>query len=1045
FNDGTLEIAAFHPNQVKSATDNTGAFSPTNDDIRFHIAPQEAAKAHSMADIKAMNDGRNTKAIRFRRYMDGQKQTLQDRTETVKQLAVGDKKTQWEAVKKWTARHLGANSTIGRNVADARRGIDWNRAATHDQVISDIVALEAVIQNIYGKHRADLTRAEQDEFHQALIGKQRYGNERMQAQVQVFRERIDALSSNLISEKYREMQMRIDELTPEGKEALLKIIPQLKAGDKKVKIPPQLLNIARLQGQINTITGNLGQYLNRSYQAFSDPKWVDKVKKKPEYRAAIEYLMREDKLTETVATGKLNAWLESTRGNDSMIAFATAGEGTNEGIMKRRKDLAPELRAVLGEYTDPVYNYANTLVQTSEYIARQQYQMQLRNLLLGMPGIAHIGKQPEDNRFVQFPDSASYSALQGVWIDRDFKKDLEELGSFQPLTDHALFRSLVQFSAAVKLGKTVAAPTTQARNFLSGFLLLAATGHSPHSNFTDTLKLVYQARNRVGAWSGNLKLSNEQAAALNQKYVRLGVRRDGSNSGELERIFNDFHQMTGEVHEKGLAGKTWSVLLRTYQFSDDFFKIIAFEKDVSDLKKTGMAQEAAEQEAARRVRDTMPTYSMVPRAVQQLRQFPLMGPFVAFPAEMFRTLANNIVYMGGDWRRYQETGNPQWRKMAVKRAAGLFTAYVMPGILASLSMMLSGIEDEDDEALDHFGSDWRRGQLRLYLGNGETGMRYVDLTSLVPSEYVVRAIREGWQEGAKADGFLSGLWSGGAQMLLNAGEPFYSMDIAANGFAEIAANNNSYGRPIYGQGITLEDLIRHPVENSQHISELMGYAASQFGPGVIQNAKDFGRALAGTVGEDGRSEGGISSLINEFAANVGGNVSRGGKRFTAADAFLALAGFRVTTQDMTTLGLSASGQTKNKIASYSSEFKQAIDTPVSMSPEFIDGQLEQLLEDRTRAYRKMLDLVGYYKRKRWTEEEIRAALYEKRSTLGKAVVSQLLRGEIPKYEVSKELMSKSLAATSRIPDPAERLRAKMALGERYRYIVQRAREMQVAE
>ncbi|HPQ97018.1 MAG TPA: hypothetical protein PLN94_15655, partial [Thiolinea sp.] len=709
FNDGTLEIAAFHPNQVKSATDNTGAFSPTNDDIRFHIAPQEAAKAHSMADIKAMNDGRNTKAIRFRRYMDGQKQTLQDRTETVKQLAVGDKKTQWEAVKKWTARHLGANSTIGRNVADARRGIDWNRAATHDQVISDIVALEAVIQNIYGKHRADLTRAEQDEFHQALIGKQRYGNERMQAQVQVFRERIDALSSNLISEKYREMQMRIDELTPEGKEALLKIIPQLKAGDKKVKIPPQLLNIARLQGQINTITGNLGQYLNRSYQAFSDPKWVDKVKKKPEYRAAIEYLMREDKLTETVATGKLNAWLESTRGNDSMIAFATAGEGTNEGIMKRRKDLAPELRAVLGEYTDPVYNYANTLVQTSEYIARQQYQMQLRNLLLGMPGIAHIGKQPEDNRFVQFPDSASYSALQGVWIDRDFKKDLEELGSFQPLTDHALFRSLVQFSAAVKLGKTVAAPTTQARNFLSGFLLLAATGHSPHSNFTDTLKLVYQARNRVGAWSGNLKLSNEQAAALNQKYVRLGVRRDGSNSGELERIFNDFHQMTGEVHEKGLAGKTWSVLLRTYQFSDDFFKIIAFEKDVSDLKKTGMAQEAAEQEAARRVRDTMPTYSMVPRAVQQLRQFPLMGPFVAFPAEMFRTLANNIVYMGGDWRRYQETGNPQWRKMAVKRAAGLFTAYVMPGILASLSMMLSGIEDEDDEALDHFGSDWRRG------------------------------------------------------------------------------------------------------------------------------------------------------------------------------------------------------------------------------------------------------------------------------------------------------------------------------------------------
>ena len=51
--------------------------------------------------------------------------------------------------------------------------------------------------------------------------------------------------------------------------------------------------------------------------------------------------------------------------------------------------------------------------------------------------------------------------------------------------------------------------------------------------------------------------------------------------------------------------------------------------------------EAIEEMAAWSIRNTYPTYSMVPPVIQALRRFPL-GNFVAFPAEMWRTSYNAL-------------------------------------------------------------------------------------------------------------------------------------------------------------------------------------------------------------------------------------------------------------------------------------------------------------------------------------------------------------------------------------------------------------------
>lgn len=1150
--------------------------SPMNDP-RFGIRPEkESAELNEQERIRnEFNDRpKLDSSERVKRYIASGKQSLNDRYYATKDALFttdSDFKTEFS---NWVKRNFYSDSTLGRTIADARRGIDWTRAATHDQVISDVVLLEAMVKNIYGKSRSDLSTLEQEQFHRVITGQEEFANQSYQEQIQYFRLRIDNASQQLINEKYREMTMRINELNDDGKLALNDIAADLLAGNDNVPVPPVLAQIAKLQRQINTIEANKGAYLNRAYQAFTDPRWPKKIRKEPIFKEAVSFVIKQraqqikesldgdiaesllsidkiksrqsklvalqeelvannkkrsfrvgklqqlrqiptnnfsteelakhnrritttskeldelnaenarltkridtitsgnfklDKneldriashyrsinqmqvektsvdngkhpnlLNQEQATGILNQWLESATSHGSMIEFSS-GQGTNEGILKRRKDIPPILRELLGEFKDPVFNYANTITQVADYVAKQQYQMTLRQLLLSMPNIAFIGKEPEGMKVANFPENAAYSALNDLYVDADFMRDLKEFGVIDDMKN-PLMQWTIQLSAAVKLGKTVLSPTTAMRNFWSGFMLLSAAGYSPFGGMKDALSVIQNAKNRMGFLSGDLILNTQEAEQLNQRYVRLGIRRDGASSGELAGIFRDFHKADQAVKEQGLARKAFNNALAFYQFGDDFFKIIHFEKGYADLLDTGIPPLEAEQEAARRTRDTMPTYSMVPKALQQLRRFPLIGTFVSFPWEVMRTLKNSLDLIIHDRKMAKETGNSKWNTMANKRIIGLTVAYALPTIVALWSRALAGIDDDDNEALDHFSSDWRKGQLRLYMGGDANNLRYLDLTPLVPSEYIMRSLRIGVQRGSD-QGIWSGLFNTGREM----GKPFYSFDISTKGIYNLFTNRDDNGRPIYGEGKTMVDLLAQPGENSPHLGEALSYMAKQFGPGIIQNVNDFNRALSGSVADADNGSGLVSDFINERAASIGGKISRSGKEFNLNDAIAALVGFRMTDQNMIVLGQQAANQTRDKAASYSAEFKLAVDVTTPLSNEFLDRRLQQVINDRTRAFSKMIDLAQYYRRKGMTDQEIAVNLYGKEGKthpMSKATIASIIKGETPTFEVSKEVMSNSLRSIEMIEDPRNRLQAKRALAERYRYLQQRAAELQ---
>ena len=94
------------------------------------------------------------------------------------------------------------------------------------------------------------------------------------------------------------------------------------------------------------------------------------------------------------------------------------------------------------------------------------------------------------------------------------------------------------------------------------------------------------------------------------------------------------------------------------------------------------------------IRNTYPTYSKVPPAIQALRKLPL-GAFISFPAEILRTGAN-IVSIG---LKETSSSNAAIRQMGLRRLLGAFmTSYATGTGLVQLAQFVTNTTDAQWDA-----------------------------------------------------------------------------------------------------------------------------------------------------------------------------------------------------------------------------------------------------------------------------------------------------------------------------------------------------------
>jgi hypothetical protein len=811
----------------------------------------------------------------------------------------------------------------------------------------------------------DMTKAEQDMFDQAIRGANIPG---MKTEV------AKALSA---------MRMYIDGLSVEYSKLVGDDILELQRRGASADV------LAAKVDLLNTLLHNNGSYIHRSYRVHDDPNWGNKIPEKV-FNDAFAYLQAEG-LSPAQAENTIDLLLRENTAADSFEGYikeSTLG-AKDLSVLKKRKDIAAPIRALLGEYTDPRLNFARTVAKMSRLIYNTQFlrtvKAQGENVFLFSEANRPLGsvKIAAEGSKIMEPLNGMYAPPE---IAQAFKDALgkDEMGQ--------MMRAVIRANGMIKYGKTVLSPTTAARNFMSGFFF---TTHSGHFNYKHMSKAMEGFRAYMKTHGGG--------TAYQRKLVGLGVIYDNPFAGEMMKLLEDSKLEDTLLAQTAVGGKVRGALnlaTRVYQYGDDFWKIIGFENEVHGLAKArhgitdsstpaqvAAARAAVEAEAAERIRNTYPTYSMVGRTMRKLRKFPLAGTFVSFPSEIIRTQYHGFRYLQQDWN------DPQMRPMAIKRAVGLLVTTAALSSLAAVSKSLMGVDDDEDEAIRLAGAPWSANSTLLYTGRDDKGRpQTIDLSYLDPYAYFMKPITA-LIRAQPVDEAL-------AQSIKGLVEPFLGEDIGARAIREVVSNKKESGGRVFNPVDT-------PMSQMQDIGN---HVRTALQPGVMSTAERFYMAATGTR-------------------------SKSGREYKVGEELAGAIGFRVATFDPLMSIKYRMFEFTDKLRDGSAILNSVLKDQGSVSREDIAEALEDAREARTDAYNDFRRVVAAAVKVDGSKEAVYRVL--KANKLNSKLARALIEGrDMPAWHPAKTAVTGEIKSRRAVREPE----AAATLRERFRMAREEARQ-----
>ncbi len=339
------------------------------------------------------------------------------------------------------------------------------------------------------------------------------------------------------------------------------------------------------------------------------------------------------------------------------------------------------------------------------------------------------------------------SELEQLWTKPEFVKMLQSTGTpLDVIARIPVLRQGLQFKALVQAGKTLYSPQTQVRNVTSASFFSLWNGHVGHNaSVIDSIKIMMKDIFKAGKGD---PIDEVEFAKYVEKLVRLGVYDENIVAQELRAVLRNIKdgRITSEedLMAKLLRSMPTEKVARLYAGGDNLWKGYGYEFFKSDLTKAlkniddvenylrmqkhpfsrknldGTVKsfdEALDEASAFMLRNAYPTYSKVPPAIQALRNIPLVGNFVSFPAEMLRTGTTSIAMS----LRNIASDNAALRQMGYKNLIGAYLAVKGMGKGAhALANFITGNSTEQWEAYKRSGAaPWDRNLILLELHHGK--------------------------------------------------------------------------------------------------------------------------------------------------------------------------------------------------------------------------------------------------------------------------------------------------------------------------------------
>jgi len=624
-----------------------------------------------------------------------------------------------------------------------------------------------------------------------------------------------------------------------------------------------------------SILENSGEYIRRSYRLFEDSGY------KPSesvVRQAEDYLvgqqlkrgLNHDEAYE-VARGKIDEILaqgDRTAAED----YYSKVRRVNTEILKERKEIPAEIRALMGEIEEPAEN----IVLTVSKLAKLTENNQFFNNLNQLGNNKYIFTKPVEREGVSYSVkiTGTNSVLDGKYTTPEMLTAIKEKESHMGSFDSGFFRNLAAIKGSSQKMKTIYSHVTHLRNASGGAQFGIANGMNPFSSGNTTAQALKNSIARGG---------DEELDAMYEKYLRLGIINTNVRVNEFRALLETgfesgpdtlVDKLGQKVKGYGFLQKGDKLATDMYMAVDDFYKVNAFEHELDYLRRAlpNESQEVLESEAARIVQNTFPNYDRVPKGIKSLRYLPV-GNFVAFPTEIWRTSTNIIKQASKE----MNSGNAELVRRGQQRLAGFTTMLAAPSFVATQTAQFAGFNEEESEAIQTLSktpwSDAPKNVVRVGDKIYTNDTQFIDSYSPLkePVMAALDRIQSGQLRGKELDAYLGDAILDATGKLLT---PYLGESMVTESLRELYVAGTGDGRTSKGLPVFVRGM-----DNTEKAIAAFTLIVEPFVPGSVSSGKGLYDAYFETPN---RTTGKPKSLQAELVTNLTG------ARFSEFDASSAL-------------------------------------------------------------------------------------------------------------------------------------------------------------
>ncbi len=478
----------------------------------------------------------------------------------------------------------------------------------------------------------------------------------------------------------------------------------------------------------------------------------------------------------------LEADLRDLMDRDTFAAVLTGSAEVRKNVSSliARKEIPAELRAVMGEETNPLKQFLGSASFQAQFLQRHQQQIALR----------HIGLA--NNLFVtqragvftqEIPtDNPRWSPLAGLYTTPQLWQALQQVDGTERGNDFwsLMGKGLQRLGAEAKLNKVAMNPDSWVVNALGGVTALVQTGDvfsvSLFSRMAEAVRLHRAgkaAKSAVGAAAAEAVLQQRRRSIA--RLTAEGVLGNTLTSRDLEASMDRSLLQWVELEEQtlkdrligaakgaiygnaagrslGIAGRviggtvgalagatTGNAKIRDLQARladlvmtgpDTVARLTGFLGNLETALAAGLRGSNAHAYAVERTRNTFPDYSKLPAALRTLSKYGLAGSFVAFQWEVYRNAYHNLRYAKQDIM----SGNPAMQVRGAKRLIGAsMLGYLAAGGLQALFQNAAGTDDERNEKWRKwFAAPWEKDAVLAFTNYTPESVTYFNTSYLIP-------------------------------------------------------------------------------------------------------------------------------------------------------------------------------------------------------------------------------------------------------------------------------------------------------------------------